>query len=189
LLDLYLEQDMPTIRGTYPTSAGMHCLWDELAFSKVNGYDSWARELENDKDITRHIQAGHFVPLNIRSDGAMEIEVRLGAAATPSTLTERESQYVIVKSEPYLMRSSGHVHMSGIEHVAFPPRADVGTIALPAGAYAVTVHLMAWDEEPGMRTPEGNPAPGALPDFLVFVNPARGDESFRQSIETFPKPA
>ncbi len=171
-------------RGLYPTGAGMHCLWNPAAFAAVNDYDSWAKELEQDKDIERHIRAGAFVPLNIGSDGAMEIEIRVGTPEAPATLNERETQYLIVASQPYLLRSTGAIGVSGIEEVSYPVSRRAGSVSLPNGDYAVTAHLIAWDEEPGMQTDDG-PAPGALPDYLVLINPAKPGTEFRTAIGTF----
>jgi hypothetical protein len=173
-------------RNIYPTDAGMHCLWNQAAFAAVKDYDSWERELLEDADIERHIRAGNFVPLNIGSDGAMEIEIRIGTAESPAQLNARDTKYLIVASEPYYLRSTGMIGVCGIESVAVPPGADVGSMKLPAGDYAVTVHLIAWDEEPGMQTDEG-PAPGALPDYLVLINPAGTANQFRTSVQTFAK--
>lgn len=175
-------------RGVYPTDSGMHCLWDQSAFASVNDYDSWASELLEDTDIARHIAAGHYVPISIGSDGAMEIEVRLGTPDSPAALMDRESKYLVVKSDPYRLHSTGAAGVCGIEYVAMPPSSDVGSIALQPGDYAVTVHLIAWDEEPGMQTDDG-PAPGALSDYVVLINPATPGTQFRTSIETFDRPS
>lgn len=174
-------------RGTYPTDSGMHCLWDQAAFASVNDYDSWARELLDDADIGRHIAAGALVPLNIGSDGAMEVEVRVGSPGAAAEVTDREAKYLIVGSEPYRLRAAGPVGVSGIEHVAATVGPGVGAIPLPPGEYAVTVHLIAWDEEPGMKTDDG-PAAGALPDYLVLVNPAPAGASYRTAVRTFESP-
>ncbi|MBI1325450.1 hypothetical protein GC170_19980 [bacterium] len=171
-----------------PTDAGMHCLWNEAAFEGVSDYDSWEKELLNDADIRRHIAAGHFVPLNIGSDGVMSIEIRRGTSETPAALNEREERYVIVASEPYLLRSTGRIGVSGIEHIEVPAGEIVGLLDLPAGDYAVRVHLIGWDEEPGMSTDDG-PAPDALADYVVLIDPATGDEPFRTELETFPSPS
>lgn len=171
-------------RGVYPTSAGMHCLWSSAAFTAVKDYDSWAKELEQDEDIERHIRAGEFVPLNIGSDGAMEIEIRVGTPDSPAALDERETQYLIVASQPYLLRSTGVIGVSGIEEVSSPVSRRAGSLSLPKGDYAVTAHLIAWDEEPGMQTDDG-PAPGALPDYLVLINPAQPSTEFRTTVGTF----
>lgn len=174
-------------RGVHITGSGMQCVWDQSAFATVTDYDSWARALLNDSDIGRHISAGHFVPLNIGSDGAMEVEVRVGTRESPAELTPREARYLIVRSEPYRLQSTGPAGVSGIEQVAVPPEASVGTVPLPSGEYAVTVHLIAWDEEPGMQTEDG-PAAGALPDYLVLVNPAQPGTRYRTAIQTFDRP-
>jgi hypothetical protein len=170
-------------RGVYMTDAGMHCLWDSTAFEGVTDYDSWARELLEDRDIERHICAGHFVPLNIGSDGAMEVELRVGTKDQPAELTPRDTQYLIVASQPYLFRSSGSVSVSGIERVSGSPEGG-STAALPKGQYSARVHLIAWDEEPGMQT-ENGPAKGALPDYIVLINPVADGEQFRTAVKTF----
>lgn len=171
-------------RGLHSTDAGMHCIWDPSAFDSVVDYDTWAHELLNDRDIERHVVAGHFVPLNIGDDGAMEVEVRSGTADQIAALTDREAKYLIVKSEPYLFRTNGQACVSGIEHVAVPPTLPVGTIEMLPGEYAAVVHLIAWDEEPGMQTDEG-PAEGALPDYIVLINPTLGVGKFRTELHTF----
>lgn len=174
-------------RGVYATGSGMHCLWDRKAFASVSDYDSWERELLQDQDIARHISAGALVPLNIGSDGAMAIEVRLGTSGAPAALSERETTYLIVRSEPFLFRSSGSIGVGGLESVEGAPRNGVGTVELPPGDYAATVHLIAWDEEPGMQTDDG-PAADALPDYVVLLQPAEPSTKYRQKIETFERP-
>lgn len=171
-------------RGTYATDAGMHCLWDQAAFQHVTDYDSWEKELLEDRDIERHIAAGHFVPLNLGDDGAMEVAVRVGSKTAPAVLDARESQYLIVGSKPYRLISSGTIGVSGLESVSVPVGRNVGSFALPPNEYAVTVHLMAWDEEPGMQT-ENGPALGALPDYLVLINPSETGTPYRTAVKTF----
>lgn len=175
-------------RGVYPTDCGMHCVWDQAAFAAVTDYDSWSRELLNDSDIERHITAGRLVPLNIGSDGAMEVEVRVGTRESPAELTAREANYLIARSEPYKLHATGSTGVSGIEQVVVPLEANVGTVPLAAGEYAVTVHLIAWDEEPGMQTEDG-PATDALPDYLVLVNPAAPGTRYRTALLTFDTPS
>ena len=59
-------------------------MWDVDAFEAINGYPAWARELEDEGDIIRHIERGHLVPINIRSDGAFSIAVRASADEMPT---------------------------------------------------------------------------------------------------------
>jgi hypothetical protein len=171
-------------RGLHGTDAGMHCLWEPTAFETVVDYDSWAEQLLNDREIERHISEGHFVPLNIGDDGGMEIEVRLGTSEQSATLNEREAKHLIVKSEPYFLRTEGKACISGIEHVARLPARSVGVMEVPPGDYEVTIHLIAWDEEPGMQTDDG-PAEGALPDYVVLINPLASGTSCRMALRTF----
>jgi hypothetical protein len=66
------------------TDAGMLALWSPAAFSKVIDYASWEPERLDDEDRLRHIRAGALMPINIRSDGAFGVVVRVGSAeATP----------------------------------------------------------------------------------------------------------
>ncbi|WP_433562885.1 hypothetical protein ACQP1O_36485 [Nocardia sp. CA-151230] len=57
-------------------------------------------------------------------------------------------------------------------------------IDVPAGAYAVTVHLLDWEAEPGAMDDQGNATTSALPDFVVLIEPTTED-SFRTELETF----
>jgi hypothetical protein len=58
-------------------------------------------------------------------------------------------------------------------------------VTLPDGRYAVRTTLVAWDEEPGAKMPDGSPGPTALPDFVVHIGPATGTEVFRTNEVTF----
>lgn len=57
-------------------------------------------------------------------------------------------------------------------------------IALPAGDYAVTVHLLAWEQELGAVDEQGHATPDALPDFVVVIAPASGGP-YRTEVVTF----
>ena len=65
------------LRRAYATDSGMYAIWEPTAFSGVHDYATWEEQLLNDPDIERHIGAGHFVPINVHSDGISEIEVRI----------------------------------------------------------------------------------------------------------------
>ncbi|WP_433668374.1 hypothetical protein ACQP06_31140 [Nocardia sp. CA-136227] len=173
---------------TAVTGSGMLALWDPAAFTHVVDYDSWEVELLDDEPVVEHIRAGRLVPLNILSDGRFGVLVRQGAAGE---LTERERQYAQNSSEPYLFVSTGVANISGIEEVGSFDEEE-STVAdmkpteidLPAGSYAVTVHLLDWEAEPGATDDKGDATPTALPDFVVLIAPADGG-SFRADIETF----
>lgn len=168
----------------------MFGVWDSRHFSNINDYDAWETELLEDEDIERHIIAGHFVPINIHSDGVFEFEVRVGETGAPGSLSAREKQYLTVSSEAYLFRSTGELNISGIEFVEAAPEGNVGTLQIPSGDYTITVHLIAWDEEPGAKDAQGNPTVEALPDFVILLN--RSDkmaQSYRNEINTFAEPS
>ncbi|MFI9503113.1 hypothetical protein [Nocardia sp. NPDC052566] len=57
-------------------------------------------------------------------------------------------------------------------------------IDMPAGSYAVTIHLLDWEAEPGAMDVQGHATASALPDFVVLVEPTV-ETSFRTELETF----
>jgi hypothetical protein len=174
------------LRGTFATDAGMLCLWRREAFRKIRDYETWEVELCEDRDIRRHIRRGHFVPIGIGADGAFEVELRAGQSPE---LTDRESRYLVVSSKPYRFRSSGELHVSGLERVEGRPGRGTGRLGLPPGDYEVTVHLIGWDQEPGAKDRRGRPKPDALPDFVVLVKPRnRKTRTYRTRVDTFDRP-
>ncbi len=181
---------MPTsesMRGAFATDAGMHALWSPEAFSQVHDYQTWARELEDDADITRHISAGDFVPINIGRDMVAEVEVRMSSAGV-AALSERERRYLFLASEPYRFVSRGAVAVGGIEHVAGEVTRSTRAMPLAAGQWSVVVHMINWDDEPGAFASPGKPAVTALPDYLVTISPAVKGQAFRAELRTFPPP-
>ncbi|GGI45904.1 hypothetical protein GCM10010932_11920 [Agromyces flavus] len=168
---------------TASTGAGMLALWDTSAFEDVDGYDAW-EERVNER-LPDAIRAGELVPVNIRFDGAYGVRV----VVAPDELTEREQRYAIVTSDHYLLVIAGATAcLSGLESVGDPSEAPL-SVPLVAGRYAVRTTLVAWDEEPDSKGPDGRPTSTALPDFVVRIEPASGSESFRVAKETFDRPA
>jgi hypothetical protein len=103
-------------------------------------------------------------------------------------LSGREERYLLVSSEPYLFRSRGILAISGLEHIGRSPGESGASVPLAAADWAATVHLIDWPEEPGAKTPDGKPAPTALPDFVVLLNPAAPGTQFRTKVDTYEKP-
>ena len=159
--------------GQYATDAGMLCIWDKLAFDGVEDYDSWEAQLCEDEDIRRHIKAGHFVPINTNQgvDGAFAVHLRVADASGSAELTDRERTYLLAESKPYLFVSSGRLWISSLEDVSGMPGPEIGSMEISVGRHAVKVCFLGWDEEPGMQDKKGRPKPGALPDFVVLLNP------------------
>jgi len=177
--------------GVYATDSGMLCLWDPAAFAAVVDYDTWEAELCEDADVLRHIKAGHLVPINTNRgvDGAFDVLVRVGDAKRPAALTEREARYILAESAPYLFKSAGRVCLSGLEHVEGRPGRSVGCVPVPAGRFAAKLYFIAWDDEPGMKDRGGRPKPGALPDFVLLLNPKRGGTTrFRTKLHALEPP-
>ena len=168
------------------TDAGMHVLWNPSHFTDVTDYETWESALLEDDDIIRRIEAGELVPINIGSDGAFQFLVRVGAVGRAPVLTRRERQYLVVSSQPYLYLSDGTARLTGVERVCADPGPAAPALTVPAGPSAVTVHLIAWDDEPGAKDAQGQPVPGALPDFIVLIGPEDMTyRPFRTRLQTF----
>jgi hypothetical protein len=177
---------MPTIiQGVYATDAGMVCLWDPQAFTMINSQETFEKELCEDADILRHIDAGHLVPINTDRgrDGAFDIIVRVGDTRSETALTEREKRYILAESMPYQFNCTGRICLSGIECVERQPGHSVGCIPAAEGRYATKLYFIAWDDELDMKDENGRPKPGSLPDFILLVNPApKGEIAFRKKV-------
>src|SRR5215471_126490 len=104
------------IGGVYSTDAGMLCLWYPSAFAEIVDYNTWEPELCEDADIVRHIKAGHLVTINTNRgvDGAFDVIVRVGDGKQKASLTEREANYILAESAPYLFKSTGRACLSGL---------------------------------------------------------------------------
>lgn len=172
------------VTGVMATDAGMCGLWSPASFAGVVDYDTWEPELLEDEDIVRHITAGSFVPINVGGDGAFQVLARVGSVPATADLTSRERRYLLVSSDPYLFVTPGDARISGIEHVGADAEAGVH-LPLPAGRWRVTVALLDWNAEPGQRDAEGRPAPTALPDFTLLIDPDPGTGPYRTGIRTF----
>lgn len=175
------------MRKACTTDAGMWGVWDYANFRNIKDYESWEAELLDDSDIIRHINAGHFVPVNIYTDGCFEFEVRAGRAGNEESLTDREKRYLTVSSKTYLLRSSGQICFGGYEYVSNTADEGIGCFSVPKGDYSVTVHMIEWSKEPGTKDSKGNPTADALPDFVIIANPVV-EKNFKPcvSIDTFP---
>ncbi|MFC4612028.1 hypothetical protein ACFO9E_30315 [Streptomyces maoxianensis] len=171
------------------TDAGMLALWDPQRFTGIVDYDTWDSELGEDEDVERHIRTGAFVPINIRSDGAFGVLVRIGGLGQHVRLTEREARHRLVTSDAYLFHSSGQVWLSGIEAVGADAWPGTAKCDLSVGRYSVVIHLIAWEDDPGSVNENGTPSKTALSDFVALVNPAvSGQDNFRSAVETFDRP-
>jgi len=167
----------------------MLALWAPERFTDIVDYDTWDPELGEDEDVERHIRTGSLVPINIRSDGAFGVLVRIGGPDRSAQLTERESKHRLVGSETYLFQSSGQVWLSGIEAVGAEAWPETVQFELPAGRYSVAIHVIAWEDEAGSVNADGTPSATALPDFVALVDPAAPEQdTFRSAVETFDRP-
>lgn len=171
---------------TLSTDAGMHALWAPEPFADVHDHDTWDTELGENADIQRHVVAGNLVPINIGSDGAAAFIVRVGDRGEPARLSERETRYLLVSSQPYLLTTRGHAFVSGIEHVAVDAsQGPTHAIHVANGKHSVTIHLIDWKAEPDATRDDGTPVDHALPDFVILINPADHATNYRKNLTTF----
>jgi len=175
------------VSGVMATDAGMGALWAPGSFDSIVDYDTWESELLEDDDIAQHITRGALVPVNIGGDGAFQVVARTGESSAPAQLTNRERKFVAVTSEPYLLITNGDAVISGIEHVGAESN-DGMRIPLPAGRWSVTIFLIDWEAEPGQADDAGRPAPTALPDFAILINPENhANREYRTQVQTFER--
>ncbi|MEU8815103.1 hypothetical protein [Actinoplanes sp. NPDC048796] len=164
------------VTGTMVTDVAVGALWAPGAFDRI---------VDHDEDIAGHIAAGTLVPVDIESDGRFAFVARIGTAAAPARWTEREREYAYATSAPYLLTTAGGAVISGLEHVRADP-SDGVRFPLPAGRWTVTVALIDWESEPGQTDDDGEPAPTALPDLTILLNPETDPTpTYRTSAETF----
>ncbi len=170
-----LEKDLSTM-------SGMWVLWDYEEYKSINSIEEWEKFfLEND-DIEKQIDISKIVPININSDGCFKFSVKIN-----EKLNERENKYILAKSNEYLLKSNGTTILSGIESIAGDVSDDdCIKMVLDKGIYRVKIYLIEWDAEPKMQLKNGNPAPNALPDFIVSIQQTNDEaKTYRKSIETF----
>ena len=170
-----LEKDISTM-------SGMWALWDYEEYKNISSVEEWEKSFLEDSDIEKQIDISKIVPININSDGCFKFRIKINEA-----LNERENKYVLAKSNEYLFKSSGTAILSGIENIAKNISDDECLKAiLPNGTLSVVIYLIEWDAEPKMQLKNGNPAPNALPDFIVSINTTTDiSKEYRKSIETF----
>lgn len=164
------------------TNSGMWAVWDYEAYKDVDAYDQWEPLFCEDADIERQIKNRTFIPINISEDGCCSFTVKVD-----EELNDREQKYVCVQSEPYLLRTSGKVIVSGIDYINQNMYAKNSIVLdLPAGHYTVKIYLIGWDEEPGAYLDNGEVSPNALSDFVIVLRSnANPDDIYRERINTF----
>ncbi|XVV10936.1 hypothetical protein ACQP2X_39780 [Actinoplanes sp. CA-131856] len=164
----------------------MFALWQPEYFDGRAGVDQWDSLFTDDTAIADFVAEGVFVPINLGIDGGFQFVVKVGQGE--SLISERESEYIAVSSEPYRFVSHGNGVLSRLELVGTRSDPEVHAIPLASGQYAVIVHLLDWEAEPGSSNEDGSPVPNALPDFIVELHPDRGVSKFRTKVETFDRP-
>ena len=180
-------EDQQRSRGAFRTDAGLLCLGARLLSPPSSTTPTWDR----DSAMTRTSSGTSQPATSCPSTSALTVRSKSrcasGSADSPAALGERERSHLEVSSQPYRFTCDGELRLSGVEHVYGTPDDNVARLDLIPGEYAVVVHLVAWDREPGMLTAAGTPSPEALPDFVVTVNPATQPTTYRTLVETFDR--
>lgn len=166
------------------TDCGMFGLWDYNNYKDIISYDDWEEVFLEDQDIIQEIKTNRFVPIYLHSDGCFQFKVKIN-----EPLTERESKYVLDKSENYLFSTDGTAYLSGIEFISDTVKENEGIkLDLEKGFYKVTVYLIEWDKEPGAKLDDGEISPDALPDFIIkLVKTDEINQEYRTKLDTFDK--
>lgn len=164
------------------TMSGMWAVWDYETYKNVYDYDEWEKLFCEDEDIKKQIEKKTFVPIYIFEDGCCGFNVKID-----EELNEREKKYICVKSEQYLLKSSGKIVVSGIENIGKDVKPTESIIInLAEGNYTVQIYMLSWDEEPGSYLSNGEVSPNALPDFVVLIKSnAKMNCTYRERINTF----
>lgn len=164
------------------TSAGMGGLWQPEHFEHVTSLDAWEDEVSEDLGLSRHIEAGAFVPLNVGGDGVFQVVLQ------ESGRTDRQARHTLVSSQPYLLISNGTLALGGLETVgSYIGGAHV--VQFKPGRFVVRVHLIDWKAEPNSMDENGKPTADALPDFVVEINLESAPlPAYRRSVQTFERP-
>lgn len=176
------ENEKLVLEKAIATNSGLWGLWDYYQYKNVNSYDEWEKLFCEDKDILKQIDISKFVPININSDGCFQFRIKLN-----EPLDERESRYILVKSDEYLLNTDGTVILSGIENIDCAVRDnECIRFNLNKGYYSIVIHLIEWDAEPNMKLEDGTPSHNALPDFIVSIQPTNNiNKSYRKELDTF----
>ncbi len=173
---------MSDIKKVLVTGSGMWGLWDYNEYKNIQSYDDWDKLFCEDDDIKGEILKSKFVPININTDGCFEFCIKLN-----EVLSDREKQYVVVQSEKYQLITDGVLYLSGLEFINKDIN-ETNTVAinLNSGEYAITIYLIEWDKEPGMKNPDGTPNDNALSDFIVQIEEvSENNTGYRKEIKTF----
>ncbi|MFC9845291.1 hypothetical protein ACFWFF_37940 [Streptomyces sp. NPDC060223] len=169
------------------TNAGMCALWQPEAFAHIRDFDTWEDQVAEDSALVPHIANGVFVPINIGGDGVFQSVVRLDEAA--DALSERETPYLVVSSEEYLLRSNGAVLIGGLEDVGEIGSTESVEIPVAAGRYRVRVNMIDWKADPNSVDAFGKASAEALPDFIIQIaREISHDAAYRVNVETFDRP-
>lgn len=181
LLDKLKNNNNKKIEKAIATMSGMWALWDYEEYKNITSLEQWEKCFLEDEEILKQIDISKLIPINIHSDGCFQFRIKIN-----EPLDNRENKYILVKSDKYLLKSSGTTILSGIESIAGNVRDDKCIkFELERGFYNIVVYLIEWDAEPNMKLSNGKPSPNALPDFIISINKANSSENYRKSLETF----
>lgn len=166
------------------THRGMWTLWDYEYFKDITTIEEFENTFTDEEDVVKHIEKAKFVPIFVHSNGEFHFRVKID-----EKLDKREKKYISATSDTYLFETDGKAYLSGIEFIDnLVIDNEVIELSLDKGMYEVTINLVEWDKEPGMRLEDGSASEDALPDFIVEIKSIDNKKKkYRTKIDTFGK--
>ncbi len=140
---------------------------DDLAHRADDPLDWWAHDFA----VAREFLAGTLVAVETGADGGYTVRL------TDGGLSPREETYALAARVFRLRVRHGRLYVDGGDGLPYEGRLDNPEdypdrwITLADGAYQVTVHVLAWDEEPGALAAGGQSAADALPSYVAVFAP------------------
>jgi len=140
---------------------------DDLAHRRDDPLDWWAYDFA----VRKEFAAGALVAVETGSDGGYTVR------CTDGSLSEREGRYRVAVCTFRLRVRHGRLYLDGGDALPCAEAQDRPEdhpdrwIAVANGAYRVTVHAIAWYEDPDALNAHGAVADDALPDYVAVFAP------------------
>jgi len=136
---------------------------DDLAHRADDPLDWWSHDFA----IAREFSAGRLIAVGTGSDGGYTVRF------TDGGLSPREETYALDARVFRLRVRHGRLYVDGGDGLPYEGRLDNPEdypdrwITIADGTYQVTVHVLAWDEEPGALATGGQSTADALPSYVA----------------------
>ncbi len=136
---------------------------DDLAHRADDPLDWWAHDFA----VAREFVAGTLVAVGTGSDGGYTVRF------TDGGLSPREETYALAARVFRLRVRYGRLYFDGGDGLPYEGRLDNPEdypdcwVAVANGVYQVTVHVLAWDEDPDALAAGGQDSADALPSYVA----------------------